>query len=80
MVISGTTLRQAGDALQGVFRRCGRFINFKMRALACWKGISRYGSTLPAAMSFDDLIDVRIGIHVVQADPCANSPSAAARS
>ncbi len=29
----------------------GRFISFSTRGLACWNGMSRYGNTLPCAIS-----------------------------
>lgn len=29
----------------------GRFINLRMRGLACWNGMSRYGSNLPSAIN-----------------------------
>ena len=49
----------------------GRFIAFRIFGLACWNGTSRYGSTLPSAISGIRSSTCGYGIHVVQAHPRA---------
>ena len=51
MVRFGTSLRQLRMRSSVLSMLPGRFISFRMRGLACWNGMSRYGRILPAAIS-----------------------------
>ena len=55
----------------------GRFISFRMRGLACWKGTSRYGRSRLARSrrhQRNHFVDMRIGVDVVQPHPRAVRP------
>ena len=51
MVMSGQMARQRWMRSSVLSTAPGRFISLRMRGLACWNGMSRYGSSLPSAIS-----------------------------
>ncbi|MDT4880094.1 hypothetical protein FQZ97_1158200 [compost metagenome] len=50
-VMSGQMERQRFTRSSVLSTAPGRFISLRMRGLACWNGMSRYGSTLFSAIS-----------------------------
>ena len=60
-----------GDALQGVVRRGGTLHQFQDAGAGVLKGNVQIGQYLALRHEFDHLIDVRIGIDIVQANPDA---------
>jgi hypothetical protein len=44
-------LAPAGDAVQRLLLSAGRRMRRRTAGLACWNGMSRYGRTLPSAIS-----------------------------
>jgi hypothetical protein len=79
MVIVRADRAPALDALERLVDRAGRFISLRMRGLACWKGMSRYGRSLPSAISGMMSSTCGYGIHVVQARPRAELGQALAQ-
>ncbi len=51
IVSSGTAARHSRMRCSVFASAAGRFIAFRIFGLACWNGTSRYGSTLPSAIS-----------------------------
>jgi hypothetical protein len=51
IVMSGQIERQLAMRSRILSIAPGRFISFSTRGLACWNGMSRYGSSLPSAIS-----------------------------
>jgi hypothetical protein len=71
MARSGQMSRQRARR-SSVFSWCaGRRMAFRTAGEACWKGMSRIGQDLALGHQRQHMIDVRIGVDVVQAHPGA---------
>ncbi len=71
MVMSGTTLRQAAMRSKVFSAAAGRFINFKNACTGVLERNVQIRQHFAVGHQLDDLIDMGVGIHIVQPNPDA---------